>query len=117
MRLSPKSVYVITLAIEDHQTLSNHLNRLSKCTPCLAVNTVSVRRGDHIWTRLVDFRMDHKSCLVDRQLGSALSDVSLVVNQDKVGGFDSREVLGKRVHPEVVLEDRICTYQYWSIES
>jgi hypothetical protein len=34
-----------------------------------------------------------------------------VVHQDKVGGFDSREVLGKGIHPEMVLQDRI--YSRW----
>lgn len=101
---------------DEPRTLSKHLNRLSKCTPRLAMDTVSVRRGDHIRAGLVNFRMDHESCLVDRQLGTSFSDISLVIHKDKVRGFDSREMLSKGVHPEMVLQDRIYIYQYHSLE-
>lgn len=68
---------------------------------------MSMRRGNDIRTGLVDFRVNHESSLVDGQLGTSFSDISITVHQDQIGGLDGGKVLGKGVHPKVVFQNRV----------
>lgn len=66
-----------------------------------------VSRGNHIGTGLVNLGMDHESRFIDGQLSTPFSHIALAVHEDKIRSFDGGEVLGKWIHPEVVLQDRV----------
>lgn len=66
--------------------------------------------GDDIRPGLVDLRMDDEAGLVDDGLVPALGDVAGAVDEDQVRCLDGREVLGKRIDPEMILQDGVWHY-------
>ena len=88
-------------------TLSQHLNWLSKGTPRLAMDTMRMSRGNNIRTSFMDLGMNEETRLVHRQLSSTLNDESILIQEDQIRGLDGREMLRKRVHPEVILQDGV----------
>lgn len=97
-------------------TLRDHLNGLSERTPRLAVNAMSMRGRNDVWSGFVYLRVNHETGLIDRGLVASFSDVSLSVNEDQVRGLHEGEVLCIRVHPKVILQNGVYgdnSYQYW----
>lgn len=74
------------------------------------MDTMCMRCGHDIGASLVDFGMNEEPSFINRQLGSPFHDKSISIQKDKIRSLDSREVLGEWVHPEVVLENRVCNY-------
>src|SRR5271169_3799181 len=59
-----------------------------------------MRRCQRIGAGLVHPGMDHKRCPVNRT--SPFDHIALVIDQDKVGGFDSVERHPEWIHPEIL---------------
>jgi len=66
------------------------------------VNAVAVRRGNDVWTSLMDGRMYHKSRCVEESDFSPINDFALFVDQDKIGGFNQGKSNAEWVNPKGV---------------
>lgn len=92
---------------QERHTLTDHLNRLPKRTPCLTIHAMRMRRRNDIWPRFVDLRMDHEPGLVDHGLVASFTHIAFAVDQHEIRRFHQGEVFGEGVDPEMILEDGI----------
>lgn len=67
-----------------------------------------VRRSHNIRACFVDLRMNQEPSFINRQLSSAVDDEPISIQKNEIRSLDSREMPGERVHPEMVLKDRVC---------
>lgn len=106
-----RSTFSVTFQINrfHRQTLTDHLDILSKSTPRLSIDSMGMRCRNHIRTSLVNLGMNHKPGFVDDRLISALADISIAVDEDQIRSLHHRKVLAKRVDPEMILEHGIYT--------
>lgn len=63
-------------------TLSNHIDILSKTTPGLSINAVSMGNSLNLRSGVVNFRVDHETSFVDHSLVSTLDDIAEAVHQN-----------------------------------
>lgn len=86
-------------------TLCYHLNRLPKSTPRLPINTMRMSHSHHLGPGMMHFRMNHKASLVNHGLISALDDIAMAIDEDKVRCPDKGKVHSEGVEPEMVWQN------------
>lgn len=93
-------LYSPAYIIEGTRILGNDVQWTAQSAKGTSIKTVGVSSADNIGSGGVDSGMDHEGSGVDVAVRASVNNLSLVIDQDKIGSLDKREGKTKGIYPE-----------------